>query len=315
MVNQSCLDVSIILCTCDRPEMLRQTIESLVDIDCSGLSVELLIVDNGQRSDVRDVAQNVSPAAPFEVVYLRQPNKGKARAYDEAFRHARGAIFVSTDDDVRFDAHWLTNLVAPLHEGKYAAVSGWIEMAAHLRRPWMTPGDHNFFACNHIDQQPNFPGLVGANMAMTREAILQVGGFNENLGPGALGFGEETLFQYQLSEIGLLAGPAYDAKVEHHFDPRRLEFPAMLVAAYNYGRFNGYMAYHWFGAHCLTPKLRFAWKRSKLRRRLAMKPSISTLGIDRVALRLSQGCGRMEQFRTESQEPRRYKHAVWSRWT
>lgn len=295
--------------------MFQATLESINHVHLSELKVELLVVDNGQSCPVDEITNSFSKRARFKVIYLREPRKGKSRAFNHAFRLSRGRVLASTDDDVRFDADWLIKLVAPVLTGKYTAVSGWVEMARHLRREWLTPKDYNFFACSHAAQQPHFPGLVGANMAMAREAMERISGFDEELGPGALGFGEETLFQYQLEDMGLSVGPAYDAVLEHHFDPARLEFSAMLSAAHTYGRVNGYMAYHWHGDRCFAPRFRCTWKQYKMRCRLEGKNSVISQGIDHLALRLSQGCGRMDQYFAESRRPRRYKPAQWSRWT
>ena len=56
--------------------------------------------------------------------------------------------------------------------------------------------------------------LVGANMALSREVFAKVPGFDPELGPGALGFYDDTLLGWQLQEAGYTIGSAFDVVVE-----------------------------------------------------------------------------------------------------
>ena len=88
--------------------------------------------------------------------------------------------------------------------------------------------------------------LVGANMAFDRSVLKRVTGFDQELGPGRLGFGEDTLFARQLVVDGhvILHGDD-DTTIEHHFDPSRLTPRAFRESAARRGRSKAYIAVHW----------------------------------------------------------------------
>ena len=87
--------------------------------------------------------------------------------------------------------------------------------------------------------------MVGANMAVGRHVFKEVPGLDENLGPGALGFFEESHFAERLYRAGFTIAPAFDVEVEHHFDPSRLKRAAWKQAARKLGRSQAYIHYHW----------------------------------------------------------------------
>jgi hypothetical protein len=60
-----------------------------------------------------------------------------------------------------------------------------------------------------------------------------------------LGFGEETLFAYQLREAGYRLVTRFETRVEHHLDPKRLTRAHLLEAAGRMGRSKAYVLYHW----------------------------------------------------------------------
>jgi hypothetical protein len=103
-------------------------------------------------------------------------------------------------------------------------------------------------------------------MAIGRTVLERVGGFDEELGCGALGSGEETLVSYQAEAMGMRILRMSDAAVEHHFDPGRLEPRAFLAGAAAAARSAAYIAYHW--KHEEIPSLRRRYLSAVLRLRL-----------------------------------------------
>ena len=105
--------------------------------------------------------------------------------------------------------------------------------------------------------------LVGANMAFKRSVLAKVPAFDTELGPGALGFADETLFSFQLKEAGYRIASAFDTYVEHHFDPSRLTRASFLKRARDGGRSEAYVDYHW--QHLDIKNARLEYLRALLR--------------------------------------------------
>ena len=92
--------------------------------------------------------------------------------------------------------------------------------------------------------------MVGANMAFSRAVLEKVGGFDPELGPGALGFGDDSLFASQILKAGFRVHNGTDVVLEHHFEESRLMREAWLDAAERRGRSHAYRGHHWEHWNC-----------------------------------------------------------------
>jgi glucosyl-dolichyl phosphate glucuronosyltransferase len=242
-------NISIIICTRNRAESLRQTIGSIGKCDIPpGMRAELLVVDNGSLDDTREAVEQAD-LKNMPVRYLREPRAGKSYAYNLGIAEAQGEVLLFTDDDVRVPCEWVVRMATPLVTGGADAVVGGIRIAASLERSWMTQQHRSWLAAfdgfKEYDRLGWRRAMIGANMGFARHVTKSVPAFDPELGPGQIGFGEEILFSGQLVEAGYRIEFAKGAEVEHHFDPRRLSRKSFLAAAKAYGRSNAYLCHHW----------------------------------------------------------------------
>ena len=237
------MDASILISTKNRAQYLAETLNSLSRIRRDGLEVELMVVDNNSSDETVVVATEAARRFPFPVHLLSFRSGAKAAALNYALPKARGRYLVFTDDDLRFDALWLLKLLAPLRAREAEAVVGEVRLAPHLDCGWMEQTHRAMLA----EVRPNnkYLGLVGANMALSRECFDSVGGFDPALGPGALGLSEEVLLERQIRAKGGRIQFVEGAVVEHHFDPKRLKRSAWIRHAKASGRSNAYIFHHW----------------------------------------------------------------------
>ncbi len=237
-------NIAIYLATFANEGPLAKTLESMVpEIARYGEPVELWIVDNACREETEALVKSVSHPM-IDARYHAAKRKGKARAMNEVLHGSEAEYMVFTDDDVVFDPGWLKNILLPLLSGSVDAVQGHVELADHLKRPWMTPIIRSFMAetTHHMDRRTD---LVGANMAMHRKVTFAVRGFDPELGPGAMGFAEDTLYSYQLGRAGYRMTYNPSCIVRHHFKPERLRAKEMVSRAAGQGRCHAYVGYHW----------------------------------------------------------------------
>ncbi len=242
--------VSIIICTRDRANSLRHTLKSLQGCDRpSDLAVELVVVDNGSTDHTRQVVEEaVFHGAPVRRVFESSP--GLSRARNAGLRATASDVILFTDDDVRVPAGWIAGMCQPILSGKADAVAGGVHFPADYearlsqepfrsRRGWLASTE---------EMDPNDPrGLVGANMAFSRKVADALGEFDPELGAGALGFCEESLFALRLLAAGFRIQTAFGVSVEHHFDLSRLTRRTLLKMASRMGQSAAYVDYHWNG--------------------------------------------------------------------
>ena len=298
--------VSIIICTRDRVDHLKKTLESLAKVHVPGdMTAELIIVDNGSKDRTGEFMQTYS-ASNMPVRYILEPMPGKSRALNTAMQMAEGEIFLHSDDDVRFPQDWIEQMCRPIVNGWADAVIGSIRMAVHLTRPWMTRQHRDYLV--DFDFTKGGGLLVGANQAFSRQVFAKIGGFDSHIGPGAMGLYEDVLFSWQTQAAGFRVVSATDGTIEHHFDPSRLKRGSLLEHAKKEGRSMAYVYYHYLQ----TPLWLNRLKRLILGAQLLVfrmahpRQSSSQEGCSPCELKLMQQIWFQHQLFHEAKSPRRY---------
>lgn len=236
---------SVIICTRNQAANLGLTLASMAAVAVpDGLELEIVIADNGSTDATAGVARGAR-IKNGSVKYVFEPRPGKGHALNTALGQAGGQIIAFTDDDLRFPGSWLQTMCEPLASGAADAVAGSVDLAPHLQRPWMT-WLHRAWLASSDRLDPVAPvDMVGANMAFSRAVLDVVPFFDPELGPGASGFGEETLFSLQLGKAGKKIRRAHGPSAVHWFDEKRLERASWLRAANSMGRSRAYIEHHW----------------------------------------------------------------------
>lgn len=174
------MDVSLILCTRDRPALLAEAVGSVVTGE--RVPAEILIVD---QSDAPDPAfERQGPRAGTRIRYLHRPGRGLSRARNIGVREASHPLLAFTDDDVLVTPQWLGSLIdALVRHGPDAVATGRVV-------PEERPGPGYVPTLKRCDRPAvhrgplRFDPLTTFNMALSRASLDRVEGFDERLGPG-----------------------------------------------------------------------------------------------------------------------------------
>lgn len=263
-------EVTILICTRNRSTTLRRTLGAVQAIvpRTGEPALQLVVVDNGSTDGTAQVVAEFAGQVPFTVRYLFEPRPGKCGALNGALRQIGSKVILFTDDDVIPRPGWIERMTQPIIEGRADAVAGTVIIPDGLKR--RLPHSEAWLASTRGIDFDKPDRMVGANMAIGRHVLGKVPGFDEKLGPGALGFADESLFSFQLTAAGYRLLGVPEAMVEHHFDPARLTRRAMLDAARKMGASEAYVAYHWRHDEAKVPSAAYAWIRLFLCR--ASKP-------------------------------------------
>lgn len=224
-------ELTICIATRDRAASLRAMLRSLEAALAGGRACEVIVVDNGSHDETSQVLATWAVSEARRA--LSVPVAGKARALNAALECARGSLVAFTDDDVEIDRDWPAAIVRFFAEHPdYAAAMG------RVRIPPTAAADAAIVEL--IDEYRTIPvfdlgevvcdvhDLYGANMAVRRAALAQVGGFNPRLGPGVGTAGEDTDLARRLMRAGLRLGYMPQSIVYHEVDRSRLT-PEYLV--------------------------------------------------------------------------------------
>jgi succinoglycan biosynthesis protein ExoM len=109
------IQISIVICTFDRPEGLRRALRScLAQDNPTNLAYEVVVVDNTPTANARDLVRTSSRERPHLVRYLSDPRTNIAHARNTGVAAARGHYIAFMDDDMAAPPGWLTAAFASM---------------------------------------------------------------------------------------------------------------------------------------------------------------------------------------------------------
>jgi glycosyltransferase involved in cell wall biosynthesis len=277
------VSISVIICTRDRVSELAQTLHAIQRSCCGDrdtYNAELIVVDNASTDNTAKVVKDFR-SSRLELRYIYEPQRGKSNCLNRALLQARGEIILLTDDDVRPQGGWIPTMYTPIRQRRADAVAGGIKIAPYLHRDWIGDLHRLFLASTDGLDQNRMEIMMGANCAFSRKVLDKVPGFDPELGPGALGFGEDVLFSLQLVNAGYRLTAVFDHPVIHHFDPSKLSRRSFVRRAKEEGRSRAYIAHHWEHQKVRFPLLRVcdAFVRLHVKKRLLEERWPHTEGI------------------------------------
>ena len=194
--------VSVVVCTRDRPGLLRECLASLKALRPA--ADEVLVIDNGSRDGA---TVTVAAEAGFEL--LREGRVGLNRARNLGWRSARHDVVAYVDDDVLVTETWVQQLKRAFRDPQISAVTGLVQplkVETEAQRVFQRYGGgmgRGPFSRDFQRQSMTWHELievlragVGANMAIRRAVLAELGGFDPALDVGtpAHGGGDLDLF-------------------------------------------------------------------------------------------------------------------------
>lgn len=206
--------VTVVVPTRDRAALLAGCLRSLLAVDYPHL--EVIVVDQSATEETLRAVEEVG-IADRQVRLIRMAPRGASAARNLGAHVSSAEIVAYTDDDCVVDASWVRGLVHEFADPAVGAVYGKL-LSAEAAKPTGTE-----VAFKPTEGRGEFVGRVppwyvghGANMAVRRAALLDVGGFDPMLGAGALfGACEDPDITYRLLAAGWRAVYTGDALVYH----------------------------------------------------------------------------------------------------
>lgn len=114
------LKTSVVVVTKDRPENLRNLLQSLVQQTL--MPDEVLVVDNNSSKNYGPVFQEFQDRLPIKTVVETIPGIPAAR--NRGIRESCGDIIIFTDDDCIADTRWVEEMAKPFYKNPYIGIVG-----------------------------------------------------------------------------------------------------------------------------------------------------------------------------------------------
>jgi glycosyltransferase involved in cell wall biosynthesis len=99
-------DLSIVICTYNRHELLREALDSLLPQSVPDLNYEVIVVDNNSTAETRAVVDELA-LRDSRLRYVRETRQGNAHARNTGVATARAPVVAFLDDDVIVRDNWL----------------------------------------------------------------------------------------------------------------------------------------------------------------------------------------------------------------
>jgi glycosyltransferase involved in cell wall biosynthesis len=182
------MNYSVVIATHNRANDLRGTLASIATIE-SRHAWEVIVVDNNCTDGTPSVVRDAAPGFPVPLRYTFESVPGRSAALNAGIALARGAIVVTTDDDVRIEPDWLDQIEAAFSTLNCDYIGGRVLPIWGGPRPRWIPEHRtrHWAVIALLDEGPQpfewkrvLP--LGVNMAVRRSAFETAGGWDPRVG-------------------------------------------------------------------------------------------------------------------------------------
>jgi glucosyl-dolichyl phosphate glucuronosyltransferase len=229
------MELTAAICTYQRFDLLKTTLQSLAACDEIDAQWELIVVDNdpantngeADENKMQQLVESFRDELPIR--YIVESNAGTSHARNRAVREAIAPVIVFTDDDVTFESAWLKQMWQAIQSRPDCAFwGGRVEPVWTTPKPsWFDPSHFALLGDTIVQYDqgdaPRMwrkdidPPFYTANLAFEIAAIDQQGGFDTTVGHrGDVRMGmEDSLMVKGIASAGRCGWYAADAKVFH----------------------------------------------------------------------------------------------------
>ncbi len=240
------MDLSVIICTCNRSASLKRTLDSLMASSIPhNLKWELVIVDNNSKDNTEEVVKSFQDHSSFPILSFKEERQGLSFARNRGIRESKGMLIAFTDDDVVVDHEWIGAVVKTFREYDVQCIGGKILPVWEKPVPaWLSEELYGYLALLDYGNVPlflNTPEIWGANFAVRAAAFETYGLFTTDRGrfPDKLYSGEESHFMCRLLEGGESILYTPDVIVQHCISEERMRKMYFRRWRFHYGEIHG----------------------------------------------------------------------------
>lgn len=246
MTKMEKLSVSIVICTYNRPKLLKPTLESVIKLDFDPERFEIIVVDNGNDVQTKHAYEEIRQRSECRLVYTKEEKTGLSYARNKGITLAKGIIVAFLDDDEIIPASWLTELMRPYNNDDHIACVGGkiIPVFPDNQYPsWYSKDIQGFFGgvdhgenIHEVDFSEEYIG--GGNMSFKRSVIVDSGMFNVHLGIiGTSSYsGEENELAQRIQNKGFKVLYTPLAITYHMIEQERISKPFLRKRCFQSGR-------------------------------------------------------------------------------
>lgn len=237
------MNISILIPTYKRVQLLAETLESLSLLDTQGLTWEILLIDNAGDEDTKALVEKFSKRLPIS--YVVEKKQGKNNALNFALPFAQGELLVFTDDDIIADRDWLKELWDGSRRWPDYDIFGGRVLPKWPLGNYPFPdidknilvGTYAIADWNLAESPYNAEKIYGPNMVVRKRVFQNKWKFNTEIGPRGKNYimGSETELLSRLEKAGFKSVYLPKAVVYHQIREEQLGAKWLCQRAFKRG--------------------------------------------------------------------------------
>jgi glycosyltransferase involved in cell wall biosynthesis len=182
-------DISVIISTYNRCNILRGAIASLLAQVSDGVTYEVIIVDNNSTDRTRQTVESFIERGATNLRYIFEPKQGVSYGRNAGIQASRAPIIALTDDDVQTTPKWVATIKRLFDEHPEVVFLGGkvLPLAPDQLPRWVTRDHWEPLAILDYGDTPFYVDasrrlcLLTASLAFRREVFAEVGLFSPEL--------------------------------------------------------------------------------------------------------------------------------------
>lgn len=216
-------DVTVIICTYNRADWLREAIESLAKLQTKDFMYEVLVVDNASTDTTKDVVMELIEKGICQLRYVHESTAGVSFARNRGVEESDSTWIAFFDDDELAEPDWLIQLLDAAEKNQVKCVGGGVRLKLHegidrKLRPWV----RITLGCTDSMTYEMYDGKrvpTTGNMLIHSEIFEKVGAFRTDLLEG----GEDTDLYLRMRRQGYEAWHSPQALTHHQIPAFRIK--------------------------------------------------------------------------------------------
>lgn len=217
--DPAALQISVVLATYRRADVLRRTLEHLARQDLPTEQFEVVVIDDGSPDHTADVVTELAPRVAFALRYMRHDNMGPGYTQNRGIEQARASVVLLLADDIFLEPGALRAHLEQhrIHDALPVAVLGKVVQSPDLTQTvFLKKWDpFRFGALEGLQELPAYR-FFAMNISIKRDFLLRNGLYLEHRGRGGPSCMEDLELGVRLKRHGLRIYYSKDASASHY---------------------------------------------------------------------------------------------------
>jgi len=233
MNHTKAVDITIVVTTRNRAQMLRKALESLTNlITEEKFSYEILVVDDGSTDDTAKVVKDISNKnSKISIRWIYQEASGAGVARNKGIELSQGEWLLFFDDDQLAEPDWLAELYKTAQKSGAMVVGGPRHLALPDSPPLeLGPKSRRILGEQRFIRHPLKDWIFTGNIIVHRSLFPQLGGFDNTFFPST-----DRDFAGRVAAAGFPISYAPRAVVYHVIPESRIQRAYLRGICLRYG--------------------------------------------------------------------------------